>query len=655
MQSMGNIAPARVIAYRPDVDGLRAVAVLSVVIFHLSKSALPGGYLGVDIFFLLSGFLITSIIWHEVQDGAFSIAKFYDRRIRRIMPAMLVVLFASTIVALLLLLPTDLMGYSRSLLATLAFVANVYFWRDTDYFSRAAEEKPLLHLWSLSVEEQFYIFFPIVLVLLARWWRRGIMPMVVLLTVGSLIANIFLVSRGGGSPAFFLLPTRAWELGLGAVLALLPAHTNLQSTKAHLVSVFGGILILVGIASPHMVLQISPYIPVAFPAVLGAALLIFAGREASPFFNRLLSLRGCVWIGLISYSLYLWHWPIVVFSRYYLTREFSDFEMWLALGVMFICAIGSWHFVEQPLRSKRVSIKTILYLVGAGVVLLVLFSVLVLWQRGLPSRLNAEAAVINQAVGTNYRCPVSQMLAFGSSRACLLNLPTGNPKDAEVVLLGNSHAQMYAPVWTSILKEHGMAGLLVPVNGCLPTTLANISVDCIAVAKRNLKELLELNRSRLIILGITWWYEADGLVDASGRMTDNRNNAALVGAIEDLAAQLRMADKQVILIGPIAQPGWDVASTVSRQMAFGHPVDRPVFLPASEFGKRFQSAIQHFDAHQDLTFTRPDLVQCSADRCSYILDGHSLFADSNHIAAGELQRFHSVFATALSKAHAKLR
>jgi peptidoglycan/LPS O-acetylase OafA/YrhL len=152
-----------------DVDGLRAIAVLSVIFFHLSKSVLAGGFLGVDMFFVLSGFLITSIIWREVQLKEFSILRFYDRRMRRILPALLAVLFLTTIASTILLLPADLIGYSRSLVATLTFVANIYFWRDTDYFSRDSQDKPLLHMWSLEVEEQFYIFFPLLLVFLARF------------------------------------------------------------------------------------------------------------------------------------------------------------------------------------------------------------------------------------------------------------------------------------------------------------------------------------------------------------------------------------------------------------------------------------------------------------------------------------------------------
>ena len=241
---------SRLIRYRADIDGLRAVAVLSVIFFHLSRQGFPGGYLGVDMFFVLSGYLITAIIWRELQEGRFSIVRFYDRRIRRIVPALLLLLFVTTLVSAVLLLPSDLMGYSRSLLATLVFSANVYFWRDTNYFSAAAEQKPLLHIWSLGVEEQFYVVFPILLLLAARWWPRHSLSVIVTLTMGSLAANAFAAFAGGQVPAFFLLPTRAWELGIGAALALLPGHTAPRAAAASWIAWIGALVLVVGLIRP---------------------------------------------------------------------------------------------------------------------------------------------------------------------------------------------------------------------------------------------------------------------------------------------------------------------------------------------------------------------------------------------------------------------
>ncbi len=643
LKSTGS-ADSHVIRYRADVDGLRAVAVLAVVFYHFSRTALPGGYLGVDMFFVISGFLITSIIWREVQGREFSIVRFYDRRIRRIMPALLLLLVPVTVAAVVLLLPADLVGYGRSLLATLAFVANIYFWRDTNYFSRAAEEKPLLHLWSLGVEEQFYILFPLLLALLARFWPRGAIPVIATLAVGSFALNVFALMIGADSPAFFLLPTRAWELGLGALLAVLPARAFPRGTVAAVLAAFGAVLVVGGLLHPP---QSLPFLPVALPAVVGVGLLIMAGQQGTPMMSRLLTLRPVVFVGLISYSLYLWHWPIIVFGQYYLVREFNLVETLAALVLMFACATASLRFVERPFRSSKMPIRTVRYVALAGVVALAAAAATLLWARGFPGRLSAEAAVINSAVGTNYRCPVSEYIALGASRACLMNLPSRDPKDADVVLLGNSHAQMYAPAWETIITRRRQTGLLVPFNACLPTVQANISVPCLEVARNNLAELAKLQRARTVILGFNWDQSVGGFVDAAGRAVRNDDSRALIAALDDLISRLQQAGKHVVLIGPIAEPGWDVASIVSRQLAFGHPFDRPHFTPVAEFRRRYGSAIQHFEARPDIGFARPDRVQCGAERCDYLLDGHSLFSDHNHVAAPELHRFIDIFEAAL--------
>jgi len=207
---------------------------------------------------------------------------------------------------------------------------------------------------------------------------------------------------------------------------------------------------------------------------------------------------------------------------------------------------------------------------------------------------------------------------------------------------------MYEPVWQSILSERGETGLLVPVNGCLPTVEINISLECMGIAQRNLEGVMGLKRARNVIVGLNWWLETDELVDTNGRPIHS-DDEAIKRAVDDLIDRLIANGKQVVLIGPIAEPGWDVASILSRDLAFGHTVNRSLFLPKSEFDRRFGALIQHFQGRRDIGFARPDEVQCPGDRCYYVLDGHTLFADSNHLAAAELPRFRRGFADALAK------
>ncbi|RWN95999.1 MAG: acyltransferase [Mesorhizobium sp.] len=324
------------------------------------------------------------------------------------MPALLLLLFFTTIAAIVLLLPADLIGYGKRMLATLGFVANIYFWRDTDYFSRAAEAKPLLHVWSLGVEEQFYIVFPLLIAAFARFWPRATFPAIALLTVLSLAANCLALRIGGASPAFFLLPTRAWELGTGAMVALLPPSLAPRGTTAGLLGSIGAVAILIGIINP---LQTYGSIPVALPVVIGAMFLIAAGQAQQSPVNRLIATPPLVFVGLISYSLYLWHWPFIVFSQYYLVRDLNIGEIMIAGAGMAICAIVSWRYVERPFRSRAISARSVCLAAAAGASVLAAIASALIWSNGLPGRISGEAAAINAAVGTNYIVARSQIFS----------------------------------------------------------------------------------------------------------------------------------------------------------------------------------------------------------------------------------------------------
>jgi len=350
--------------YRSDLDGLRALAVLAVVFYHISGKLLPGGYLGVDIFFVLSGYLITNIIWRECLKGNFSIARFYERRVRRIMPALLGLLIVVSACAFALLLPIDLLGYAKSVFATLTFVANMYFWRDTNYFAQIADEKPLLHVWSLGVEEQFYIIFPLLVVLCIRWRRSALVPVTWALILLSLLTNILSIRMGESTPAFFFLPMRAWELGAGSLLALTPPAKPLAHWLRHALAALAAVLLILGLFFNYRVP--GGLMPVALSTVLGATLVIHLGRVGGSWLTSCFSFSAMVWIGLISYSLYLWHWPILVFSRYYLVvTTLSPLQATVAVISMFAMATLSWRFVERPFRDRTMPIGTVLVWVAS--------------------------------------------------------------------------------------------------------------------------------------------------------------------------------------------------------------------------------------------------------------------------------------------------
>lgn len=637
-------ADSHIMRYRPDVDGLRAIAVLSVIVYHLSRKILPGGYLGVDIFFVLSGYLITSIVWREISVGDFSIIRFYDRRIRRIMPALLTVVFATIIASALLLLPIDLIGFARSLFATLGFVANIYFWRDADYFSRLATEKPLLHIWSLGVEEQFYVLFPLLLLLLARKGKVWTSTTIAGLCFGSLIINMFALKFGASTPAFYLLPTRAWELGAGALIALLPPKVRFSPRTMSGYGYLGAVLIILSIATGWRLNQL--FIPEAFLIVLGTSLLIYSGSHERNLVSRGLSWSGLVFVGLISYSLYLWHWPIIVFSQYYLVRDLTIPEMGAAIVVMSVLAILSWRYIERPFRASTFPIQTVRYVVLAGVMAAAMAAGVIIAQSGFPERLNPEAAQINAAVGTNYRCAVSDYLYFEQSPACVLELPSRDPKDADIILLGNSHAQMYAPIFRDIVRDLSLTGLLVPANNCLPTYDVNISAECIDLSNRNIDAVTKIKNARVVVLGTTW---DSFITEPAGSGMTPRPDKILMDGLDRTINRLISAGKKVILIGPIATPDWDVASITSRNLAFGRPTERPLYTSLQDFQAKYSSIIAHFEQRSDIEFVRPDIVQCRSGRCNYMIDEHSLFADGSHLALASLPLFRPVFQTAMKR------
>ena len=307
------------IRYRPDIDGLRAVAIVVVVLFHYGFAHLAGGYVGVDIFFVISGYLITSLILLDMRDRVFSAFKFYERQIRRIFPAMFFMLAVACVVAVSLLMPSDLRPFGHSLVATSFFLSNFEFLREFGYFGAAADLKPLLHTWSLGVEEQFYIIFPPLLALMLRFARKQAVPFIALIACASFACSVWL-SRHFPDVNFFLLPSRMWELMIGALLATSAAPTLKNRVVAEILG--GGGLAAI-LASVVLYSSTTPFpSEAALLPCLGAAAIIYSGTQ--PTMTRaLLAAPPVVFLGLISYSLYLWHWPVRVFAQYYLIRELT--------------------------------------------------------------------------------------------------------------------------------------------------------------------------------------------------------------------------------------------------------------------------------------------------------------------------------------------
>jgi peptidoglycan/LPS O-acetylase OafA/YrhL len=336
--------------HQPEIDGLRAVAVLPVAFYHAGVPGFGGGFVGVDVFFVISGYLITGLIKEELEQGRFSILNFYNRRIRRILPALVFFVALTALLSFTVLLPSFLKDFGESTLATAGFLSNFYFWQNSGYFEVGAQMRPLLHTWSLAVEEQFYIFMPLAAYLVHRFLGRRWLLIFGAGAIASFVLSVYAMGIGP-TATFFLLPTRAWELLVGALLACWPRPVRREGAAAQALSLLGLGLIAYSVVGYS---ESTPFPGLAAaPPCLGAALILAFADPKATWVGRLLSTPPMIGVGLISYSLYLAHWPVIVFYRY-LTLQPPGF--WGALVVLpssVALAAFSWKFVEQPFRRAR--------------------------------------------------------------------------------------------------------------------------------------------------------------------------------------------------------------------------------------------------------------------------------------------------------------
>ncbi len=346
--------------YRPDIDGLRAIAVLSVIIFHMRASWLPGGFIGVDIFFVISGYLITSIIYHEMKENKFSFEKFYLRRIKRILPVFYVVVIVTLIIGLYISTPISFYGIGNSAISALFFMSNLYFARNPGGYFESSDTYPLLHTWSLSVEEQYYLLWPAILMLFLKFGlkqKRILSITSIFIFLFFVIAEFLSVSDKFSAWSYYLLPTRAGELLIGSFLAFL--HTEYDTDKlkfTNLSSILGVTLIILSLIYVNKYC-VFPGIN-AFWSTFGAGLIIYSNPKN--FINKFLALKPMVFIGLISYSLYLWHWPVLAYLRYINPFTEKDLPLgivFLAVLVIFMLSVFSYYLIEKPTRKLKLNFR----------------------------------------------------------------------------------------------------------------------------------------------------------------------------------------------------------------------------------------------------------------------------------------------------------
>lgn len=445
---IGIVGRKKNVQYRDDIDGLRAVAVILIVFYHLNLNAVPGGFIGVDVFFVISGYLITTVILRESAANSFSYRSFYMRRLRRLGPALLATVALTLAAAWFLFPPAMLQTTGQSALATIFSVSNIYFWQETGYFDLAADYKPLLHTWSLAVEEQFYLIWPALLLIGARFLsRNGLLIGIAILSVISLLASQALIGKQS-SVAFYMTPFRMFEFAVGIILAITGWQAR-NRTIAELSSLFG-LMIILFVATRLEETSPFPGINAAIPA-LAAGLLIYAGPNA--VMNRVIALGPVRYIGQISYSVYLVHWPISVFYLFLFRPAESVPQILVLLAVMLIAGALMYHTIETPFRRKSANRFVISsQALGWSSALVAIVLSLTSWQihreKGYPARFEAEmaemlaelaAAIEDRAHATGeWDCNASDNsvdVYFSEFENCVSRGP-----DRAIVVLGDSHA-----------------------------------------------------------------------------------------------------------------------------------------------------------------------------------------------------------------------
>ena len=453
--------------YRSDIDGLRALAVLPVVLFHAHVPGLSGGFVGVDIFFVISGYLICSLIVAELARGDFSIVRFYERRCRRILPALFAMFIVATLIAAVVLLPPDMAGFCRSLVASTFFVSNIYFWRSSSYFDGASEFKPLLHTWSLGVEEQFYIFVPLILFAISRWSKSRYTPWLLSLSAASFALSVWGLTHAP-TANFYVLPTRFWELAVGALVAVALAGPVLPRVARELIGAAGLAAIVYAIT---MLSDESPFPGwnALYPCLGAAAIIVVGGRGGSAV-SSLLGSRPLVLVGKISYSLYLWHWPLLALAKYQAIRALTPIELAAVVLASFVAAIVSWRWVEMPFRQNTGFFDSRRMFASSGVAMAL-------------ATLVAVAGLVSDGFGFRYPHFTQQSISGTeryNERTCFLDEDQnfqawrgdacylGRGRGPTVLLWGDSFAAHYAPGIADESKNLSVDFLQYTASACPP-------------------------------------------------------------------------------------------------------------------------------------------------------------------------------------------
>jgi len=610
---------------RNDIDVLRAIAILPVVIFHFKKELFPNGYLGVDIFFVISGFLIGKILLKSINNKKFSFIDFYSKRILRIVPALIVLIIFSILFSVLLFFNNDLRAFFDSLLSSLFFVSNIFFWVTGGYFGSEDQLKPLLHIWSLAVEAQFYLFISFIFIFF-RYLKNSynyIFFITLTLFFISLIANIFLSSKGHRDSLFFLFPFRLWEFTLGIFVSLIIIKKKKYLFSNQYLTYFGLFLIIFN----YFHLPVYFNLPSAFLICTGTAIVLYSESIRPNYKIKLFNFNYLIYIGLISYSLYLWHWPIVSFLEYFLINELNYLFLLIIIVFTFYISYLSWRFVEKPFLKSKLRLKKIYY----RLILIYIFFISIV---SLFNYSNFNFSVhdkyfnnLSNQLNSTYRCSFLNYNIYGNSFGCFIN--NNSKKDYSSLIFGNSHAAMYGWLIEKKAKENNQKILLIHLNDCLPLISANKSIDCLKKANKYYENIIKDKKIKKVLIGLTW--ESEIKVDSFGKKINDDNFTVRNRSLLSLINLLKTNEKEVFLLGPIPTPSFNISAEL-RKRSFQNKENHDFFIDSKIFYKKHNKSIDFFTDALSEKFLRPDKILCDASKCYFLDNKNLLFSDGSHLS-----------------------
>lgn len=640
--------------YRPEIDTLRAIAVLLVIFFHLDFRLFASGFIGVDIFFVISGYLITKNISTQLQNNTFSLREFYVRRFRRLFPAVLVTIAVTLAIGFFVLPPEDLKNLSQYAFASIFSLGNVRALMGTGYWEPASRSQPLLHLWSLGVEEQFYLFWPLLLGFIFAKTKGKNYKDIALKTLAAMSFASLVLTKAFThfyEAAVFYLPFfRIWEFGAGAILALgISQLANFDRQKATLATACGflGLIWFVGFSGVYRFLGANAIVP-----ILCSCLIIeFSHRSV---FAKILQWTPAVFIGRMSYSLYLVHWPIIVYANYISMTGIRDFSNLTKAGLLLACfvsALALRFFVEEPFRYKQTAEKQ---MPRFAVPAFAAFSVIVLvtavtthFLKGWPSRIPPQELTQVTSEASEVLCYEISLEFSRQDFVCRFGAPIEDKK-IDVVLIGDSHARHLLPGLHAYYLAKGMSGLFSEGQGALPIPGGESGVS--KVKYRPFDKAFEYvlrEKPSLLILSARWdthikWRTADTKPGATNlffygqhqKESAESSQAAIYDGLKSLYQRLAKSNVQTLLVGQVPFPGRNLKDCYERPPFFNF--DRAKCLQLSsqeqiEYHKDFSDMISKLNSElPNLKFLNLVKDMCQGENCDVATD---LYTDTNHIGA----------------------